>query len=370
MNPFIQLVTGWVQSIYYGVTIRAGDPKPAPGTHRYNQHRQRIQILVVTLYLLYTIYEADHDLQRDSTFYRDLGVTPWASERDIKSRFRRLAALHHPDKQGTAGADADSGNWFMHLKTASDTLTDPARRFAYDRFGPAVVAWHDQARCVTTRDYVTRALQTVLGPYYLGAALLLYLLGLLGYLGVGRYWRWLALAALALFELHAATRPDFPWLLRALLNPLLARLPGRAPYLPFQAVVLARKLCITLYIALNQLGGLLQQGQRLRRQQRSPGGGAGVDVEDESLSEAERLERALATLEQMAAGLDTDAGRLMELEMAPYAGDPTLREVMRPKLKDWMVQNTIFNDPMVRDAMGKWRQRRRPDAPAGARGTK
>ena len=92
--------------------------------------------------------------------------------------------------------------------------------------------------------------------------------------------------------------------------------------------------------------------------------------DDDSVSEAERLERALVNLERLAAGVDTDAGRLMELEMAPYAGDPALREVMRPKLKDWMVQNTIFNDPMVRDAMGKWRQRRRPDAPPGARGTK
>ncbi|CRK23063.1 hypothetical protein BN1723_012882 [Verticillium longisporum] len=60
-------VTGWTQTIYYSITIRAGDPRPQPGSARYITHRRRIHFLVVSLYLVYTLYEADHDLRRDGS---------------------------------------------------------------------------------------------------------------------------------------------------------------------------------------------------------------------------------------------------------------------------------------------------------------
>ncbi|KAI2625863.1 hypothetical protein GGR54DRAFT_593283 [Hypoxylon sp. NC1633] len=349
------LVTGWVQYIYYGLTIRAGDPKPPPNSPRYADHRRRIHILVVSLYLLYTIYEADYDLRRASNYYADLGVPFSASERDIKSRFRRLAALHHPDKvmsAGAAGSDADSADFFMHLKTASDTLVDPARRFAYERFGPDIINWK---HCVTVRDYVTRGAQ-VLVPYYGFAALALYALGLLGYLDWGRYWRWLILVVLCVFELHTVTRPTFPRFLDNFLNPILTRFTAHPPYLPFQAITLARKLSITLYIAFSQIGPLLQ-----------PPGQQGTKPTEAS---EKILLQNLERLEQTARGMDVDATRLMELEMAPFTGDAQVISSMRTKLKEWLVQNTIRADPMVRDALGRSLQKRRLDAPAGAKGNR
>ncbi|CAJ2502902.1 Uu.00g102960.m01.CDS01 [Anthostomella pinea] len=356
------LVTGWLQTIYYGLTIRAGDPKPAPGSARHAEHRRRIHILVVSLYLLYTIYEADYELQRASNYYADLGVSVGASERDVKSRFRRLAALHHPDKVGAnngGGGGGEDGNggvgdYFMHLKAASDTLTDPARRFAYERFGPDMLEWE---HCVTIRDYVARGAQQVI-PYYGLAAVAMWVLGLLGYLDWGRYWRWLTLALLCVFELHAVTRPHFPRLVGVVLNPLLERFTNHAPYLPFQIIALARKLSITLYIAFGQIGPLLQK-------QQPPGGGRSSTKTGEKAL-LENLER----LELTARGMDVDATRLMELEMAPFAGDVEVVASMRSKLKEWLVQNTVRADPMVRDALGRSLQKRRVDAPAGARGTK
>lgn len=85
-----QLVTGWVQSIYYGIAIRAGEPKPRPGSPRYWKHRRRIQIVVVLAYLLYTIIQADYDIQRERSFYQDLGLAPDVDDKAIKSRFRKL----------------------------------------------------------------------------------------------------------------------------------------------------------------------------------------------------------------------------------------------------------------------------------------
>ncbi|XXH03563.1 hypothetical protein Hte_009968 [Hypoxylon texense] len=349
------LVTGWVQTIYYGLTIRAGDRKPAPGTPRHAEHRRRIHILVVSLYLLYTVYEADYDLRRASDYYADLGVPHAASERDIKSRFRRLAALHHPDKVmssgGGGGADND-GDFFMHLKTASDTLVDPARRFAYERFGPDIASWK---HCVTVRDFVGRGVQAIL-PYYGFAAVAMYVLGLLGYLDWGRYWRWLTLVVLCVFELHVATRPSAPRFLEAVVNPLLARFAAHPPYLPFQAVSLARRLSVTLYVAFSQLGPLL-------RPPPPPGQQPGEAEEKALLQNLDRLE-------QTARGMDVDATRLMELEMAPFVGDPEVIASMRSKLKEWLVQNTIRSDPMVRDALGRSFQKRRVDAPSGARGNR
>ncbi|KAI2606070.1 uncharacterized protein GGS25DRAFT_499456, partial [Hypoxylon fragiforme] len=352
------LITGWVQTIYYGLTIRAGDPKPAPNSPRYVQHRRRINILVVSLYLLYTIYEADYELRRASNYYADLGVPFSASEREIKSRFRRLAALHHPDKlMNSNGAGDDGGStaaeYFMHLKTASETLVDPARRFAYERFGPDIVDWK---HCATIHDYVARGAQVIV-PYYTVTALAMYVIGLMGYLDWGRYWRWVTLVLMCVFELHTITRPAFPPLLDTLVNPLLALFSAHPPYLPFQAISLARKLCITLFIAFSQIGPLLQSPA----QQQQPGTKPGDATE-------KALNQNLDRLQLMAQSVDSDVVRLLELEMAPFVGDAEVMGSMRAKLKEWLVQNTIRADPMVRDALGRSLRKRRVDAPAGAKG--
>ncbi|CAK7268342.1 hypothetical protein SEPCBS57363_003045 [Sporothrix epigloea] len=369
------LVTGWAQSIYYSITIRAGDPRPVPGTPRFAKHRRRIHMLVVTLYLAYTIYEADFELRRAGSFYRDLGVPLTATSREIKSRFRRLAALHHPDKAGpSASADESAINaYFVHLKLITDTLLDPARRFAYDRFGPVSVLWatnnsnNGLHRCSTVYDFVAMGVRA-LAPYYTVAAAALYGLGMLGYLTWGGYERWLVLAAVLIFELHAITRPFHPYILTSLLNPLFALLaPQHGPYLPFQAIQLARKLSITTFIGFSQIGPLLgadtRSGQIVISDNERAGSTAKSSAPDPVLLAAlERLETTSRSLEQ-------DATRLLDMEMAPFVGQEEVLNNVRGKIKEWLVQNTIRADPMVRDAVGRSLQRRR-DAPAGAQGTR
>ncbi|HVZ71117.1 MAG TPA: J domain-containing protein [Polyangia bacterium] len=64
------------------------------------------------------------------TFYEILGLDRRASSRDIERAFRRLARKVHPDlNRGDArGAEAR----MQKLNEIRDTLTDPARRAAYD----------------------------------------------------------------------------------------------------------------------------------------------------------------------------------------------------------------------------------------------
>ena len=78
--------------MYYGITVRAGDPKPQPGSPRYIKHRRRIHTAVIVAYLLYTIFEADYWIRQAGDFYQHLGVSPGVDEKIIKSKFRRLQA--------------------------------------------------------------------------------------------------------------------------------------------------------------------------------------------------------------------------------------------------------------------------------------
>jgi len=63
-------------------------------------------------------------------YYDILGVSRDASEKEIKTSFRKLAAKHHPDKGG------DSKK-FVEIKEAYETLNDPKKRQMYDQFGTA-----------------------------------------------------------------------------------------------------------------------------------------------------------------------------------------------------------------------------------------
>lgn len=51
-----------------------------------------IQIAVIVLYLLYTIYEADYQLVREGDFYTLLGVPHDVGDKALQSKFRRLYA--------------------------------------------------------------------------------------------------------------------------------------------------------------------------------------------------------------------------------------------------------------------------------------
>lgn len=62
-----------------------------------------------------------------STYYNILGVTPLAGIAEIKTAFRRLAKLYHPDK------NPGEKEKFATILKAYETLIDPDLRAAYDR---------------------------------------------------------------------------------------------------------------------------------------------------------------------------------------------------------------------------------------------
>ena len=67
-------------------------------------------------------------------FYETLGVARTADEKEMKSAFRKLAMQCHPDKNP---GDAAAEKKFKEINEAYETLKDPQKRAAYDRFGHA-----------------------------------------------------------------------------------------------------------------------------------------------------------------------------------------------------------------------------------------
>ncbi|HEY4103231.1 MAG TPA: DnaJ domain-containing protein, partial [Polyangiaceae bacterium] len=66
--------------------------------------------------------------------YEVLGVNRQASEAEIKAAFRRLAAIHHPDKNPD---DPEASTRFKEANLAHQILSDPDKRAAFDRYGEA-----------------------------------------------------------------------------------------------------------------------------------------------------------------------------------------------------------------------------------------
>ncbi len=67
-------------------------------------------------------------------YYEVLGVARGANEAEMKAAFRKLAMLHHPDRNP---GDKDCENRFKEINEAYDVLKDADKRAAYDRFGHA-----------------------------------------------------------------------------------------------------------------------------------------------------------------------------------------------------------------------------------------
>lgn len=184
--------------------------------------------------------------------------------------------------------------------------------------------------------------------YYTGSFIVLLILGLLGYLQSGKFWRYLVMAGLFCAEMGIVMQPTWPAVLTKFVNPVLATTGLRTAYLPFQLISLLRKLTVTFFIAMNQLTPLLtpDNAHPLTAKSSSPDG-SGITPQ------------LLDRLDVVAQAADAEVSRLTGLELTPFLGERQKMRDLKSGLREWLVANTLRNDPEVKAAVGKTLAKRR-----------
>jgi curved DNA-binding protein len=71
-------------------------------------------------------------------YYKILGVDRKATQKDIKSAYRKLALQYHPDRNPD---DASAEDKFKEINEAYQVLSDKEKRAHYDRLGSAYSSW-------------------------------------------------------------------------------------------------------------------------------------------------------------------------------------------------------------------------------------
>ncbi|KJF60896.1 membrane associated DnaJ chaperone [Coccidioides immitis RS] len=326
-----RFISSFLQSVYYRITIRAGSPHPHPSSPCYARHYRRIYIFVVTSYLLYTFYDAYHRIRAQGDFYQILGVLPTADDRTIKSRFRRLAALHHPDKQG--GFESTStGDLFVHLKLAQDTLLDPTRRFVYDRFGREVI---EGRKTYTITQLLYEGLYALLPQYFVGLVTLA-LLNTFWFSPWGRYWRFYTLFALFVLEVSLLTHRDGVFMPATYLPAWLSSLFSLNAFylLPFQILSLARTASVTLNIFISQI---------------APPHASSSNQPSASLSP--QAQQKLVQLAQLSRTCDMEATKLLQLQYTPFKGQKESVSRLRKGMKTSLIMGTVQESPGVQETI-------------------
>ena len=293
------------------------------------------------MYLLYTLLEALHNIRLEGDFYTLLGITPTTPDREIKARFRRLAAKFHPDKlsQLSNGDSSLSDTIFVQLKLAQDTLLDPAKRFAYDRFGPSIVS-KQHPGLKNIKDFVYAGLSSLI-PEYATSALALVVLNFFWFPKWGQYWRYLVILTSVFVELYLLTHswepsPISTYIANAANNVLPGLLPPHL--LPFQLLSTARRMAISINIFISQL----------------------VPPDTGSNAEQDRqIQAQIAHLNQVAQRTDAEANGLLSLGLAPFRGDTEKVKRLRRGMKEGIVMGAIGGSQEVQEAVKRAAGRRK-----------
>ncbi|KAI5480069.1 protein of heat shock protein DnaJ family [Pseudohyphozyma bogoriensis] len=211
---------------------------------RAQAHHRVARVVLITGYLIYTLLSTYFSQSySDPSFYALLGLPRWVVEAEgapaVKSHWRKLARVYHPDKVGKQGEAL-----FVELRKAVECLEDDTKRWAYDRFGPTVLEWGTMK---TQREYVVRGAQATLAFYIFAAGSIMLLSLFRKEEKANRFWRY--------FTLATTLAAEFSLVLSSAPSPLLSLIiPNR---LTFEHVQVLRQLFISSSMAFSQLVPLL-----------------------------------------------------------------------------------------------------------------
>ena len=200
----------------------------------------------------------------------------------------------------------------------------------------------------TISDYVYAGLRS-LAPEYVKGGLMLVVLNYFWLPRCGRFWRYLAISALAFLEFYFLTHDwKAPYLSIRIAELAQWLLPGMLPphLLPFQILALARRMSISLNIFISQL----------------------APPPDRSIAEQDQqIQAQISHLHQMAARVDVEATGLLGLGFAPFKGEKEHVQALKKGMKEGMVTSAVRSTPEVREAVAKVLARREKDMMGQAR---
>ena len=151
----------------------------------------------------------------------------------------------------------------------------------------------------------------------------------------------MTLTAIIVLESYTITRPYHPPFLTNVVNPILSLTNIHPPYLPFQAIALARRMSVSIFIAISQLAPRLKH----------PTAASGTNADAVTHQQLDRLTALAKTL-------DIETKRLLGLELSPFHQDERAETRAKDQLKAWLVRNEIRNERGVSEAIARAIQRR------------
>jgi hypothetical protein len=272
---------------------------PARGSPRYRANHRIALSLMLMVYFCSQCWQswASVEATSQSNYYRQMQLRPDAYDtRALKSTFRRLSLIYHPDRNPDASQDE-----FMNMRKAYETLHDPVTRHLYDRFG---VSGLDCATCKSHREFLYNALTQTAGFY--GGLFMVF--ALVNHFGkpAGQYWRFWGLAALMAVEGAFLTR-DVPVL---------------GMWTPAEKIDFAHQLFLTVMMGMSQLLPLWLNPMK-----------PVLSTDD-----------AVLKLAMLQATRDREAGVLQNLIMAPFSTSESQRVVMQRKLEKMVVDLNLLQD--------------------------
>ncbi|WVW82306.1 hypothetical protein I302_104312 [Kwoniella bestiolae CBS 10118] len=293
-------------------------PSAQRGSPTYLRNYRLAFTGVICTYLAYTFYKGEGGQDFKEDYYALLDVNKGVDEDGLKRAYRNLSRLYHPDRAGSGKDDI-----FILIRRAYETLQDPVKRYAYDRFGPQIIDW----KSASVREYIITGLNHSIGFYVVSGGFML-LLSLLGKAREGSYWRHTLFIFLLLSELTLILSPTSS-------QPFLARLPRLLHYAfpildapQFIQITFLHRLFTTISIAINQLTSVWCPSPPPR--------------------EAE-LEKVLGMLRQ----LEMESVTSFQGEVVPLmsAGDPKIVEgLIQGTMEDILVERSISSHPQIRQA--------------------
>lgn len=121
------------------------------------------------------------------------------TQAQLRQQWRKLSLVYHPDKvNGGGGIDGGDrkgpgAEYFVLLQAAYEVLSDPVKKFGFDRFGEeAPWAWGGagvgaNAGLKSMREVLSAGVVKAVGPWYIGWMGVCTVLAVLGRLEFAKY---------------------------------------------------------------------------------------------------------------------------------------------------------------------------------------